>query len=91
MNFVNLVTAVNDVNNIGQDIGDGIKDITGIITSIANPLGILAIVIMGIMLVMASDPSSIKKIKSWLIALIIGLIAINLAEPIVNAIQQIGA
>lgn len=88
--FPFIVTVLAESSDIVGSVTDGINGVINIIKGIANPLGMLAVVIMGIYMIFASDPQNIKKVKSWFIAVAMGLIMINLAQPIINGIQAIG-
>lgn len=61
----------------------------GKFASIANPIAVVALIICGIKMLMASDPQSVRSAKQWIIIILLGLIVINLAGPIVNTIQTL--
>lgn len=79
--FVMAPTAFADV---GDQVKAGIEDITKTIKKVVNPIAITAAVICGIFLIVGSDPASLKKVKTWLISIIGGLLLVNLAGPLVN-------
>lgn len=89
--LTNLIPVVYAATDVTSQIGSAITNVSNIIKGVANPIAILALIVMGIYMVMASDPQNIKKVKSWAIALVLGLILINLAGPIVEYISTIGA
>ncbi|MCR5096989.1 MAG: TrbC/VirB2 family protein [Erysipelotrichaceae bacterium] len=70
-------------------INNAILQVIATIRSIANPIAILAVVIMGIYLIVGHDDQTIRVVKRWAISIAVGLILINLAEPIVNWLQTI--
>ena len=77
--------------DVGDDISKGIKDITKIIIKIADPIAILAVVIIGIYCIMGENETTKSKAKSWLIWIVIGLILINVAPVLIDTISGIGA
>ena len=81
--------------DVTQQIEGGIWTLINVIKNIANPLAVLAVVIIGIYLVWAgsqgSNSKSVTAARAWLICIIIGLVLINLAKPIVDWLQTIGA
>ena len=70
-------------------INNAILQVISTIRSIANPIAILAVIIMGIYLIVGHDDQTLRTVKKWAISIVIGLILINLAEPIVNWLQTI--
>ena len=70
-------------------INNDILQVIATIRAIANPIAILAVVIMGIYLIVGHDDQTIRVVKRWAISIAVGLILINLAEPIVNWLQTI--
>ena len=70
-------------------INNAILQVIATIRAIANPIAILAVVIMGIYLIVGHDDQTIRVVKRWAISIAVGLILINLAEPIVNWLQTI--
>lgn len=76
--------------DVGDDIAGGIKNITNVILRIVNPIAVLAVVIIGIYCIMAENEQAKSKAKSWLIWIVIGLILINLAQPLVDTLSGIG-
>ena len=73
-----------------QQISTAIKTVIATVRNIANPIAILSLVLMGVYLLMGSDQQTLSKVKRWAISVAIGLILINMAEPIVNWLQSIG-
>ena len=55
----------------------------------ANTAAIIALIGCGLYLIFGSNPRYIEKAKSWGIAIIIGLIIINGADPIVKWAQNV--
>ena len=72
------------VGDVGDKVARGIGSVTETIKKIVNPLAITAAVICGIFLIVGSDPTSLRRVKSWLIAIIGGLLLVNLADPLVK-------
>ena len=70
-------------------INNAILQVIATIRAIANPIAILAVVIVGIYLIVGHDDQTIRVVKRWAISIAVGLILINLAEPIVNWLQTI--
>ena len=68
---------------------NAIKTVIATVRSIANPIAILSLVLMGVYLLMGSDQQTLGRVKRWAISVAIGLILINMAEPIVNWLQSI--
>ena len=63
-------------------------DLTTSVTKLANPIGIIACVICGIMWIASSDQQMVSKAKAWLFRIAIGLIIVNFASTLVNAIDN---
>ena len=70
-------------------ISNAIKTVIATVRSIAIPIAILSLVLMGVYLLMGSDQQTLGRVKRWAISVAIGLILINMAEPIVNWLQSI--
>lgn len=66
-----------------------INQVIDIVRKIANPIAALALVIMGIYLIIGNDDQTIRKVKRWFISIAIGLILINMAQPIANWLSNI--
>jgi len=67
-----------------------INQVIATIRNIANPIAVLSLVCMGIYMASGGGNSqTVQKVKAWAISLAIGLVLINLAEPIVNWLQTI--
>lgn len=77
--------------DIGDEVASGISDITATVKKVVNPIAITAAVICGIFLILGSDPASLKKVKTWLIAIVGGLLLVNLAQPLVEWASELGA
>ena len=73
--------------DISTKISDGIMGIVKIVRNIANPVAIAGVVICGLYMQFGPNTQTQSKVKSWLIAILIGLMMINLAEPIVSWMQ----
>lgn len=74
-------------DDITTKISSGIFGIINIVKNIANPIAIAGVVICGLLMIFGSNQQTIAKVKSWLIAILLGLLMINLAEPIVIWMQ----
>ena len=59
--------------------------------TLANTIGIIAVIACGITWMFASDPSTSKTAKKWLFNIAIALIVINGASKIVEALQTTGS
>lgn len=79
-----LIMAQPALADVGDDVAGGISDITKTIRKIVNPIAITATVICGIYMLVGSDPASLKKVKTWLISIIAGLLLVNLAQPLID-------
>lgn len=79
------------MTDITGSITAAILKVVAVIRGIANPVGVLALVIIGIMWMASDNDSTIQKCKSWLVRIIIGMVIINLAQVIMDFIQKIGA
>ena len=66
-----------------------INQVIDIVRKIANPIAALALVIMGIYLIIGNDDQTIRQVKRWSISIAIGLILINMAQPIANWLSNI--
>lgn len=78
------------MGNVSSQIATAIGQVTSIIRDIANPIGILALVIIGVTVMASTNDSTKERMKSWFIRIVIGMLIINLAESIMNFIQTIG-
>ena len=76
--------------DVGDDIATGITTAITTVRKIINPIATIAVIGCGIYCIMGSDPTNIKKAKSWAIAIFVGLILINVAGPIVDWASSIG-
>ena len=74
-------------DDIAGKITKGIFGIIDIVKNIANPIAITGVVICGLLTIFGYNMQTITKVKGWLIAILIGLLMINLAEPIVTWMQ----
>ena len=83
-------TAYADSVDIADDITDGITSVTNTLKKIVNPIAITSLVLMGIYLAVNSDAQSLKKVKIWLISILIGLLLVNLSDRIVIWASEIG-
>lgn len=72
-----------------QQISSAIKTIIATVRNIANPIAVLSLVLMGVYLLLGSDQQTLSKIKRWAISVVIGIVLINMAEPIVDWLQTI--
>jgi type IV secretory pathway VirB2 component (pilin) len=75
---------------IGSQISKAFKDVYSIFQSIANPIAVVAIAVMGIYLLIGSDPQTIKKVKTWAISIIVGMILVNAAPTIADWASKLG-
>lgn len=75
---------------IGSQITKAFKDVYDIFKSIANPIAVVAIAVMGIYLLIGSDPQTIKKVKTWAISIIVGMILVNAAQTIADWASKLG-
>lgn len=78
------------MGEVSTQIGNAIGQVTQIIRDIANPIGVLALVLIGITFMASTNDSTREKMKSWFIRLVIGMLIINLAETIMAFISKIG-
>ena len=87
--FYNLLVPVQVLaeDDIAGKISNGIFGIIDIVKNIANPIAITGVVICGLLMIFGSNQQTIAKVKGWLIAILVGLLMINLAEPIVTWMQ----
>lgn len=72
-----------------QQISNAIKTIVATVRNIANPIAVLSLVLMGVYLLLGSDQQTLGKVKRWAISVAVGLVLINMAEPIVDWLQSI--
>ena len=72
------------VSNIGTKVGKSIEDITETIKDIVNPIATIAVVCCAIFLLVGSDPTSLRRVKTWMISIIGGLLLVNLSKPLVE-------
>ena len=72
---------------MGEQISSKIMELFTLIKTIANPIGIVAVALCGLYLLFGSDPTTIRKVKTWGISIFIGLLVINMAQSIVQWIQ----
>ena len=56
--------------------------------NLANPLGIVAMICCGLLWLVSSDPQTVMKAKQWLFRIFIGIVIVNLASTIINAISS---
>lgn len=73
-----------EVSTIGRQVGEGIDAITKTIKDIVNPIATVAVVCCAIFLLVGSDPASLRKVKTWMISIIGGLLLVNLADNLVK-------
>lgn len=78
------------MDQVSEQIGNAIGQVTQIIRDIANPIGILALVVIGITFMASTNDGTREKMKSWFIRIVIGMLIINLAETIMGFISTIG-
>ena len=76
--------------DVGDDIATGINTAISTVKKIINPIATIAVIGCGVYCIMGSDPTNIKKAKSWGIAIFVGLVLINVAGPIVEWASSIG-
>jgi len=76
--------------DVGDDIASGITSAITTLKKIINPVATIAVIGCGIYCIMGSDPTNIKKAKTWGIAIFVGLILVNVAAPIVEWASSIG-
>lgn len=70
--------------DIGTEVAEGITDITETIKDIVNPIATVAVVCCAIFLLVGSDPASLRKVKTWMISIIGGLLLVNLSDNLVK-------
>lgn len=87
----NEVLAAGTAADISSKITAGITSFTAELKKIVNPIGVVSVVICGIYMLTGSDPQTLKKVKSWAFSILIGLVIVNLAEPLVNWASSLGA
>lgn len=92
--YIKLMNAGNtaimgDAKDIGDKVGNKFYDVIDQIKAFATPAAICALSICAIYLLFGSDPSWIKKAKSWAISIFIGLLILYLAPDIITAITEI--
>lgn len=85
--YVALKPVVVHAEDISEKISQGVMGIVDIVRNIANPIAIAGVVICGLYMQFGGNTQTQAKVKSWLIAILIGLLMINLAEPIVSWMQ----
>ena len=85
--YLVLNPVVVHAEDISDKISSGVMGIVKIVRNIANPIAIAGVVICGLYMLFGSNTQTQSKVKSWLIAILIGLLMINLAEPIVTWMQ----
>lgn len=88
--MVQPVFADETSDNIVTEVKSGITTISDAIKAIVNPIAITAAVICGIFLIVGSDPATLKKVKTWLISIIAGLLLVNLSGVLVQWASNIG-
>ena len=76
--------------DIGDDVAGGIDTALVTIKKIINPVATVAVMGCAIYLVLGSDPSNMKKAKSWGLSILVGLVLVNLAPKIVEWASLIG-
>ena len=76
--------------DVGDDIAGGILSAIVTLRKVVNPIAIIAVIGCGIYCIMGSDPTNIKKAKTWGISIFVGLVVINLADKIVAWASMIG-
>ena len=69
---------------IAAGIETGFDTIYSQIKAVANPIGVAAVAVCGLYLIFGSDPSYIKKAKSWGISIFFGILVINFADKLVT-------
>lgn len=72
------------VSDIGTKVGESINGITETIKDIVNPIATVAVVCCAIFLLVGSDPTSLRRVKTWMISIIGGLLLVNLSKPLVE-------
>lgn len=70
--------------DIAGTIKTGFDTVYEQIQNIANPIATFAVAVCGVYLIFGSDPSYIKKAKSWGIAIFFGILVINFAPSLVS-------
>ena len=78
------------MGEVSTQIGNAIGQVTQIIRDIANPIGVLALVVIGITFMASTNDSTREKMKYCFIRLVICMLIINLAETIMGFISKIG-
>ncbi|MBQ6148508.1 MAG: TrbC/VirB2 family protein [Oscillospiraceae bacterium] len=74
---------------MNNQISSAILAVVAMVKSIANPIAVLAIVVMGIYLIVGHDDQTLRAVKKWAISIAVGLVLINMAEPIITWLQSI--
>ena len=76
---------------MSEQINSALWEIIDLIKSVVNPIGVHAIIIVGVYCIMNHDSNSIRQVKGWLLCIVLGMLLINLAPQIVTWLQSIGA
>lgn len=87
-----LLWSAHAEGTIGDQISNGILTAKDEIVKVANPIGVISLILMGLYLLWGQgDPQSTKKAKTWALCILVALVIINLAQPIIDWAQTIGA
>lgn len=71
-------------------ISAAITQVINTVKNIANPIATLSLIAMGLYLAaFGENQNTIDKVKRWFVTLAVGMILINLAEPIVKWLESI--
>lgn len=65
-----------------------LNNLQGQLKSIANPLGIVAMICCGLLWLVSSDPQTVAKAKQWLFRILIGIAIVNLASTVIAAVSS---
>lgn len=88
--FFLICNGILDADVVSQVKGS-FTDLASAVKSIANPIAIVAVIVCGIYMLAGSDPTTLRKVKSWLLAIVIGLVMINLAGPLVQWAESLAS
>lgn len=87
--YTKMATVLPEATAIGTEVGNKFDELYGQVKAFATPAATFAIAVCAVYLVFGSDPSWIKKAKSWGIAIFFGLLILYLAPTIVSWVTEI--
>lgn len=76
--------------DVGDEVAEGLNSAITTIRKIINPIAVIAVIGCGVYCIAGSDPTYLKRAKTWAISIFIGLVVINLAPSIVEWASSIG-